>query len=373
MSRVVVGVVLGFGLGLGSAFGNPGAPGWWDTQARVLAGLPLDAAVTPAAVRESPAVRRHAASMDEAWQSFRSYRLIPGQKFAAAEVARHRAALGPIFYPFGGPDGAWPLTLFPDAQQFLLIGLEPPGQVPDLSAKDEANLDRALAQVRRSLQTAIRYSFFKTIDMNAELPANKASGVLPLLMTMIARQGFAIEGVSYFNVAPDGQKQPTRVDARPQIVQIVFRPVGGGDSRTLSYLRADLSNGGLASAPEIDRFLDGYRHRATFLKAASYLMHSPNFSAVRDRILTRSALVLQDDSGVPFRSFDEASWNRKLYGMYDGPIQLFARKYQQDLRKAYDTNAQPLPFGIGYDHRSKTSNLQLFVRTSDAISTGAPR
>lgn len=340
------------------------AAGTWNVQARVLAGLPLTAAdgATAEAVAGSVAARRHAAAMTEAWDAFRAQRLVPGQRFAASAVGPHEAARGPVFYPFGGPDAVWPVTLFPAADRFVLVGLEPPGHVPDLVAKTEEAREQTLAQVRRSLQSAVRLSFFRTNDMSAELPNNKASGVLPLVLVFLARQGNAIEGVQHFGLGADGTLGSVAPGEKPRAVRVTFRPAAGGDVRTLVYLRADLSDGGLAAAPEVMRFLESYRHRATFLKAASYLMHSDRFSTIREHIVARSSLVLQDDSGVPFRHLSRTGWTRNLYGMYDGPIALFANKYQRDLRDAYDAGALPLDFGIGYDHRSKTSNMQLFVR-----------
>jgi len=62
------------------------------------------------------------------------------------------------------------------------------------------------------------------------------------------------------------------------------------------------------------------------------------------------------------RFFPEEQWDRAFFGSYDGPIQLFASRYQYDLREAYEAAARPLDFGIGYDHQAKASNIQRFVR-----------
>jgi hypothetical protein len=102
--------------------------------------------------------------------------------------------------------------------------------------------------------------------------------------------------------------------------------------------------------------------RATYIKSASYLMHSAHFSKVRQFILSKSELIVQDDSGIPVRYFVPANWDRTFFGAYDGPIRLFANRYQQDLFDAYAASAKPLDFGIGYDHQAKASNIQRFVR-----------
>jgi hypothetical protein len=67
------------------------------------------------------------------------------------------------------------------------------------------------------------------------------------------------------------------------------------------------------------------------------------------------------------RFFSAASWERTFYGAYDGPIRLFANRYQRDLFEAYAASAKPLEFGIGYDYQAKASNIQRFVRKRIAL------
>ena len=62
------------------------------------------------------------------------------------------------------------------------------------------------------------------------------------------------------------------------------------------------------------------------------------------------------------RYFTQPAWEHALYGMYDGPIRLFANRMQKDMLAGYAASAKPLDFGIGYDHRASTSNIQRFVR-----------
>ena len=71
----------------------------------------------------------------------------------------------------------------------------------------------------------------------------------------------------------------------------------------------------------------------SLLKAASYLMHSNNFSQVRDFLLTHSKVILQEDSGIPYRYFAKDKWDIRLYGHYIGPINRFLKHGQLDLQK----------------------------------------
>jgi hypothetical protein len=104
----------------------------------------------------------------------------------------------------------------------------------------------------------------------------------------------------------------------------------------------------------------------TYLKSASYLLHNAYFSEARNSILKNSNLVLQDDSGIPIRYFDNEKWNRQLFGTYDKPINLFKTRFQEDLKLLYDSTdkekIKPLQFGIGYDYKPNESNLMLFTK-----------
>jgi hypothetical protein len=99
----------------------------------------------------------------------------------------------------------------------------------------------------------------------------------------------------------------------------------------------------------------------TYLKAASYLMYNSYFSTIRNLILSQSTSLLQDDSGIPVKYFEQQKWNFKFYGNYTKPIDLFNKQYQPELRKIYtsDRKIKPLDFGIGYNFKVNQSNLML--------------
>ncbi|MGB3655017.1 MAG: hypothetical protein WBA41_27950, partial [Rivularia sp. (in: cyanobacteria)] len=144
-------------------------------------------------------------------------------------------------------------------------------------------------------------------------------------------------------------------------VKIAFVPQGESQPRTLYYFSTDLSNDGLKKHPELKQFVSKLDNPVTYLKAASYLMYNGSFSNIRDTILANSSYLLQDDSGMPLKSFDNAKWDLKFYGNYSRPIGLFRNRYQSDLRRVYTSSKdiQPLDFGIGYKFGVNQSNLML--------------
>jgi hypothetical protein len=69
--------------------------------------------------------------------------------------------------------------------------------------------------------------------------------------------------------------------------------------------------------------------------------------------------------------FNPAVWDLRFYGCYKGPIALFHNRYQKDLAEIYQRglDIQPLPFGICYRHRPRTSNL-MFASKKASLAEG---
>ncbi|MFN0306224.1 MAG: hypothetical protein ACKVQU_38375 [Burkholderiales bacterium] len=327
------------------------------------------------AFAKRPSVIQHRVEFDRAWGRFAQERLKPVSAFSARELDLPQA-LGPVYYPFSGPDILYALALFPQAKEYALTGLEPVGDVPDLARLDEVQVASSLAQLRQSLNAVLALSFFRTNDMKAELAQNRLSGVTPILLIFLARQQAEIAAVEPFILEKDGNLRLTTpaslhnlASSRIPGVRVTFTIPTDPQERTLYYFAADLSNKGLSNTPQYLPWIEGYAPRATLVKSASYLMHKSYFSAVRSLILDRSNLVMQDDSGIPFRLFSELVWDRRLLGAYAGPIPLFANWFQKDMKEAYDKAAVPIEFGIGYQHMNKRSNLQVFVKRASRTSS----
>jgi hypothetical protein len=359
---------------------TPRNAAWWTDASRILAGDAPNAGSPLAKLANEPSVDQHRKAFAHSWAQFEASRLKPAMRFSQGEVAAQMQGAGPVFYPFSGPDALYALAMFPQATDFMLMGLEPVGDVPDLAALSDADLAESLVELRRSMRSIITFSFFRTNDMRAELGKNRFSGVTPILMLFIARHGFSVQGVEPFTLEPDASLRVTDAAGLQNLpahrvpgVRIRFVKAGETKVRTLSYVKADLSNGGLAGAAQPLKWVANAAPRATYLKAASYLMHTSHFSKVREFILATTDMVVQDDSGIPLRFFTGEKWGSAFYGTYDGPIKLFANRYQEDLRNAYATSGNKLEVGIGYDFQARTSNIQRFMRKSGAAQTALAR
>ena len=72
---------------------------------------------------------------------------------------------------------------------------------------------------------------------------------------------------------------------------------------------------------------------------------------MRDFLLTNSATIIQDDSGIPLAYYSSKKWRFFPFGHYAGPIDEFPGRYQQSYAELF-RRAQPMDFGIGYRWRT---------------------
>ncbi len=296
--------------------------------ARFVAGMPVrDAAL--AARTSDPGWASHAQELEKEWAKMDQRQLVHVRDWARAngDVAR---VSGTVFYMFSGPDFLYAQTFFPNASTYILCGTEPVGTVPDITQMQPQHVAADLANVRKSLDTLLTTHYFITKDMRVDLTRGNISGTLPLLYFFLARTGCTIQSVRLNGPS----------------VQIDFRGATGRQ-QTLYYVKTDLSNGG--GNTQFFAFCKKHAPGVSLVKSASYLMHTDSFSKVRNWLLANSTMIIQDDTGVPFRAFDPRRWNVRLYGVYSGPLGLFKEYAQPDLEQAFArSNPGPLGFSFGY-------------------------
>jgi hypothetical protein len=102
----------------------------------------------------------------------------------------------------------------------------------------------------------------------------------------------------------------------------------------------------------------------TLVKSGSFLLHWKQCEELRNFILAKSNLILEDDTGVPYHFFKEPEWKVTLYGEYSTPDRPFKSQYQADLAKAFQDPAKvkELGFSLGYGAWRRPSSLILAKR-----------
>ena len=332
-----------------------------DDTARFLAGMPpsADSPLTP--LTRDPAWQHHAKFFDAAFAQLEQRQLSKIRAWAATNLAAPKPTM---FYMFSGPDFLYADAFYSRASTYVLSALEPVGSVPDLTRMPRGGIGSALYNVERSLGSILSFSFFITKQMKVDLHAGQLSGTLPILYVFLARSGKTIREVS--PVALDDQGAAYFANENPgknatRGVRIVYAG-SDGEQRTLYYFPTDLSNPGVRVSGFL-KFCDTLAPGNSLIKSASYLLHSGNFTMVRDFILAHSATIIQDDSGIPLAYYDPKKWRFFPFGHYAGPIAEFPGRYQEQYAALF-RRAEPMDFGIGYRWRSHESNLLLSVKVA---------
>jgi hypothetical protein len=328
-------------------------------QAEFLAGIPLPGGSILSPLQRTPEYRAHRKRLQEEWDFCRGVRYEPMRRWATDHLSRYPATRGVLRYLFGGPDFLNAYAFFPDTRVMVLGGLEPVGDVPPPGALAAAGLGPALAALDEALHTSLFCGYFITSEMKPRLARGTFRGVLPVLFTELALTGNVIDSVSMEK--PFGS---------PGVLLTYHRP--GGPPQSLWYFQADLSNG-----EECRRFLSWLGKQgpgASYLKAASYLLPLDSFSDTRNFLIRTSDLILQDDSGLPYRSFLPGEWRISLYGAYTDPLPIFNLRREPGLVEAYDSPLRigPLPFGAGYHVNATDANLLLAIRSNQPPEEALP-
>ncbi len=331
----------------------------FDDTARFLAGMQPSADSPLVPLTRDPAWQRHAKFFDNAFAQLEQRQLSKIRSWADVNLAAPRPTM---FYLFSGPDFLYANAFYSKAGTYVLGALEPVGTVPDLTRLSRGSVGAALYNVERSLGSILSFSFFITKQMKVDLSANQVNGTLPILYVFLARSGKTIRNVEMVALDDKGgmhgrDDNPGRNATRG--VRITFAG-SDGEVRTLYYFSTDLSNSGARAAGFL-KFCETLGPGNSLLKSASYLLHSGNFTVVRDWLLANSTTIIQDDSGIPLANYNARQWRFFPFGRYLGPIDEFPGRYQGRYAELF-RRAQPIDFGVGYRWRTHESNLLLSVK-----------
>jgi hypothetical protein len=331
-----------------------------DDTARFLAGMQPSADSPLLPLTKDPAWQHHAKFFDAAFAQLEQRQISRIKAWAGTNLAAPKPTM---FYMFSGPDFLYADAFYSKATTYVMAALEPPGAVPDLTRVPRGNVDSALYNIEHSLSAILNFSFFITKHMKVDLHVGQISGALPILYVFLERSGKSIKSVTPIALEENGGVRAVGEEAgrNPQHgAKIVFAGSDGVE-KTLYYFSTDLSNSGVRSSGFL-KFCAALAPGNSLIKSASYLLHSGNFSTVRDFLLANSATVIQDDSGIPLGDYNPRKWRFFPFGRYAGPIAEFPGRYQQSYAELF-RRAQPMDFGIGYRWRGYESNLLLSVRT----------
>jgi hypothetical protein len=339
-----------------------------DDTARLLAGLPPSSNSPLAVLTKNSAWLSHARYFDQIFAK-QSAHLSKVREFSKEYLTdKHDTML----YLFSGPDFLYATSFFPNAATYVLAGLEPVGQIPDLTSLSPWAINGELRNLEISMGSLFNFSFFITQNMKTHLREGPVYGTLPILYVFLARTGKTIHELNLVSLDEQGNVQiaddlVTNKAARSAApgVKIVFSD-SNGPNQTLYYFSTNLADGSFERSG-FSAFLARLGPADSLIKSASYLLHNAHFAGVRKLLLNNSATIVQDDSGIPLTYFEATTWRLLAFGRYAGPISMFANFYQPRMAELFQS-ASPIEFGIGYRWRKNESNLLLAEKVPSPTS-----
>ena len=243
-----------------------------------------------------------------------------------------------LFYPFAGADISYPLLLFPNFEQYILIGLEFAGD-PNLFAH-KFNLNNFRPQVEGYLHSG----FFKTMNMSMQMQYTQ--GVIPMLVLQIGLLGGMVDNIEAIPLPFNGLK-----------IDFIYQ----GTHKRLYYFRANLDDS--IDKTKLYEFLAN-KLDGCMLKASSYKLQQPEFKQLRAFVLDNCKAILQDDTGVAVNLLHK--YNIRLFGNYFEPYGSEFRPYfQKALNLLYRDQKDkiPLNFCYGYGCNKVEANILLATDT----------
>ena len=346
-----------------------------NEAALFLAGLPGGPHSHYHDAESTPAWAQYAKGFNQTWATAEKEQFAAINEFETRELKPSASGNSFLFYPFSGPDVLYATQFFPRSTLYVMAGLEPVGNLSMPAEYRKEDLPAELNGLSIAAASIFKRSFFVTGEMSKHFGGRTpvTNGLLPVMLLLLARSGSVIDGVQLGGITLQGtfEVQPL-TQPKHEAVEIVFHAATGGPRKTLYYASTDLGEN-YDPQKGFGRFVTLHGQHDTLIKSASFLLHWRPFLTLRRQILETSSLILQDDTGVPYRELQKNAWQVKLYGKYSSPDKPFTNQYQKDLAAAFSVpeNAHELGFSIGYGYHRRPSSLIVATHPSAKLNAAA--
>jgi len=299
---------------------------------------------------------------DLAWAHYQS---TIGEPLSAwvATVPNHEVT-GTVFYPFSGPDFVTLTQMFPRADRYVMVALQPAGRPADPQAMPAA---RAHAFEQKFLNEWIKFShlgFFRTLDLNADLKDEQAAiGVSTIIKTFAIFTGFEV--LDAVPIAFNRESMTFEDVSTDRWQSVRFSLSKDGRPVTIDYISLDLSDGNLIQQPDLVSWMTRQASNPVLIKAASHLLQESYFSVLRNMLVDHATMIVQDETGLEYADLTRVG-PVDLYGRFVRPHPLFNPNKQRTLALAYVEQAaslKDLPFAFSYNKDEDRNCLQVAIRT----------
>jgi hypothetical protein len=283
---------------------------------------------------DSGLVMRHCATLRFIFDQYKKRWLSRAVPFMA--TVRPEGIPRRVVYPFGGGDLFAALAVFPNAEEFTTISLEPAGDVRTIETVINPRLRDALAMNRRHLKKLLGLTYSKTTNLDLE-GRGAVPGEIVFIMAALAVHDLEPVALRYFAIRDDGTlhyydknelpspeaaaRMPGKAPA-PEFsnVEIEYRRTGASDApAVIRHISQDLSDRALQANAGLLRYLASKGSVSAMTKAASHLLWADEFSMVRNYLLQNATWMISDSTGIPPRFATAAGFVQETWGKFDGP------------------------------------------------------
>ena len=302
----------------------------------------------------------HAAKTDLRWRLLMQNVGTPISTWVTEKNYLGSKAPKTLLYPFAGGDFYYANLFYPNRDTVIMIGLEPVGGEFGVKEVESAKLEDYLTTLDRCMFYPHKLGFFRTLSMDDDFAHELMNGTFHTFLFYLARNGFDLHYVEYFNVDAQGNSVAVEPGAEAKGLKIGYSNKSDKSVKQLVYISQDISNTANQKSPGTINYLKQRGSVVSFFKAASYLMYKDYFSDITNVVLGQSKIILQDDSGMPLAAMKQGGFEAEVLGEYTKTINLFSNYFQKDMREEYvSKKPAKLPFTIGYNAEFGECNLQL--------------
>ncbi|HLP12621.1 MAG TPA: hypothetical protein VK177_11865 [Flavobacteriales bacterium] len=296
----------------------------------------------------------HMQFADTSWKRTTDSMLAPISKWIKTEKITDTSDNSLCFYPLSGPDFLFGNAFFPNATNYVMLGLEPKGKMCDFRELKDDALKRYFDGIRQSMKYLNKAGYFVTSHMSGDFGKANLNGMVHMMLYMMARTNHTICDVYNVYIDTDGtavrMSDSVKVsDTAITAVKIEFLSPDRTVKKAAYYFKLNASDEYLNNHKEFSAFVDGFGKRVSYMKSASCVLQNTNFAVMRGLVLN-SNKILQDDTGVPYKYFDKEKMDMTLYGKYSMVIDDLSWCLQKELKKDLEASKKygRLPFRISY-------------------------
>jgi len=324
-------------------------------------------------------VARHCRSVKPLAKRFRKGWVRRAMRF----LAKKRIANLPprVVYPFGGGDLVTAMVTYPDATEITTISLENAGDPRRLGMVRGKQLKEALAKFETIARRYVLVHDHKSMNLR-KLEKGPIPGQLAFFLFALTVYDYEPVSLRFFKINDDGSlyyytaADIARLkDSRANKLEkrwintdysVAFRNSElefrnkAGKLVVHRHIAANLHNDHFANSPLL-KHLRKKGKVSTMTKAASYLLWSPKFSAIRKYLTRHMAFMVSDSTGVPPRYAWRAGFRMVSYGKFDGVFHPQWNYLNKRLLKIFEKRrTRWLPIRYGYPDINKNRHMWIY-------------